>query len=538
MPLTGPSQEPNPDNAGMTQSSDQIDGSTSTSPLISADPGLDLNPVATTQSRAKVIAFVDAGLANYQNLVSAISGGEDDPASIGSGMPEVIVLDSGGNGLQQITDSLSGRTGISAIHIFSHGFAGTLQLGRTRVAARELDSYSGQLATWSRSLNPGADILLYGCKVGAGPDGSSFISRMACLTGADVAASTDDTGSPLVRGNWHLETNTGPIEAGLPAAESRLDGYRFLLAALHWDGGGDGVSWNDPLNWSGDVLPGANDDVSIDAVAGDPMINISSGAGLVHVKSLNTSRPITILSGAILQASTIIQTSRNITLAGGTIDGGTVSVTGGARLLGTTSGGTLKNGVTLQGDPNLNQPPALDLTGGYGVVVTVSGGLTVNNATVSIGDANFPDWGMLSFTDSNPVLGGSGGAIVFVANSSYGYLNTLKVATGGGQLTIGPGITIHGSTGTIGYNSNNGGPANISFINQGTISADGSGGTITLNGTGWTNTGTVQAAAGGNLSLSGTWSNSNQMSISGGGTLSLGGAWSNSGVRAEPIGQN
>ena len=41
----------------------------------------------------------------------------------------------------------------------------------------------------------------------------------------------------------------------------------------------------------------------------------------------------------------------------------------------------------------------------------------------------------------------------------------------GGQLTIGAGITIHGGTGTVGYNGNIGGPANVSFINQGTINA-------------------------------------------------------------------
>ena len=39
---------------------------------------------------------------------------------------------------------------------------------------------------------------------------------------------------------------------------------RELLVAAMWDGGGDGVHWSDPLNWSGDTLPGSADDVTID----------------------------------------------------------------------------------------------------------------------------------------------------------------------------------------------------------------------------------------------------------------------------------
>lgn len=43
---------------------------------------------------------------------------------------------------------------------------------------------------------------------------------------------------------------------------------RLFLDAVVWDGGGNGVSWTDPLNWSGDALPGANDDVLIPTTTG------------------------------------------------------------------------------------------------------------------------------------------------------------------------------------------------------------------------------------------------------------------------------
>ena len=37
-----------------------------------------------------------------------------------------------------------------------------------------------------------------------------------------------------------------------------LGNYSYA-ANINWDGGGDGTSWTDPLNWAGDVMPGAAD---------------------------------------------------------------------------------------------------------------------------------------------------------------------------------------------------------------------------------------------------------------------------------------
>src|SRR3989442_12011733 len=34
--------------------------------------------------------------------------------------------------------------------------------------------------------------------------------------------------------------------------------------AVTWDGGGDGSSWSDPANWSGDTLPTSTDTITID----------------------------------------------------------------------------------------------------------------------------------------------------------------------------------------------------------------------------------------------------------------------------------
>ena len=51
-------------------------------------------------------------------------------------------------------------------------------------------------------------------------------------------------------------------------AETAPDG------AVFWDGGGDGTSWNDELNWEGDALPAENDDVWITENSSKEIIKI------------------------------------------------------------------------------------------------------------------------------------------------------------------------------------------------------------------------------------------------------------------------
>src|SRR5439155_23547620 len=150
-------------------------------------------------------------------------------------------------------------------------------------------------------------------------------------------------------------------------------------------------------------------------------------------------------------------------LLGGTIIGGTLATTGGGVLLATTNGGTLANGVTLNG--------ILDLSAASGTGVSVTGGLTLGG-TVLIGSAS-GNYGVLSFDGGNQTLSGNG-TVVFGSSVT----NTLRVGTANTTLTIGANILIHGKTGGIGFNPNAGGPSNVAFINQGTIQADVAGGTL------------------------------------------------------------
>lgn len=83
---------------------------------------------------------------------------------------------------------------------------------------------------------------------------------------------------------------------------------RTLLASISWDGGGDGTSWSDKLNWSGDVVPTQNDDVTISVANSNPTIRVSTYS---PVRTLTTSENILaadfldVWDSATLQNATI-----------------------------------------------------------------------------------------------------------------------------------------------------------------------------------------------------------------------------------------
>src|SRR5688500_1404926 len=87
----------------------------------------------------------------------------------------VVMRDPSRDGLAQIAAALAGAAGVDSIHIVSHGASGTLFLGSTILDAASLDSYRAELALIGSALSADGDILLYGCDVGAGAEGHSFV---------------------------------------------------------------------------------------------------------------------------------------------------------------------------------------------------------------------------------------------------------------------------------------------------------------------------------------------------------------------------
>ncbi|WP_017716113.1 DUF4347 domain-containing protein [Kamptonema formosum] len=164
-----------------------------------------INTIPNPQS--KTLVFIDAGVENSESLAAGVSDGA-----------EAIILQPDRDGIEQITAGLqnyaSAHGSIDAVHIFSHGSPGHLQLGNTSLNSDTLQQYKSQLQQWRDLLADSADILLYGCDVAAG-DGAKFVSQLSNLTGADIAASADLTGSAAAGGNWNLEFQQGEIETPL-----------------------------------------------------------------------------------------------------------------------------------------------------------------------------------------------------------------------------------------------------------------------------------------------------------------------------------
>src|SRR5437867_8531857 len=79
----------------------------------------------------------------------------------------------------------------------------------------------------------------------------------------------------------------------------------------------------------------------------------------------------------------------------------------------------------------------------YGNYVHIANGLTLNHVAVRLGNASGSTYGQLYF-DNTETLGGTG-TVVF----GKFYANAIYSNGSGNTLTIGPGITVRGSNGTL-----------------------------------------------------------------------------------------
>ncbi len=159
--------------------------------------------VDADQSTAGVeLIVIDTAVTGYQALVA-------EWQSRGT----IILIDGAQDGVAQLRDALASYNNIDALHIVSHGGEGYVQLGQSRLTASAVEGqYASLLAEIGRSLSADGDVLIYGCDVGAGAAGQALVDALGRATGADIAASIDDTGSILRGGDWTLENRLGTID--------------------------------------------------------------------------------------------------------------------------------------------------------------------------------------------------------------------------------------------------------------------------------------------------------------------------------------
>lgn len=185
-------------------------GSAMSPPIVQADQSVSVD----------AIVFADAQVDDLETLIPGVA---DDT--------EIVLLNAGLDPLVQISAHLESRSNVNSLHFVAHGESGQIRLGGQIIDANALRENGSLVASWSKSLSANADILLYSCDTGAGSAGDEFMLCLADLTGADVAASVDKTGSSSIEhADWILEKSVGAIESAIAFDSKSRHAFQSTLA--------------------------------------------------------------------------------------------------------------------------------------------------------------------------------------------------------------------------------------------------------------------------------------------------------------------
>jgi hypothetical protein len=277
------------------------------------------------------------------------------------------------------------------------------------------------------------------------------------------------------------------LERGVQEVAQEVAGVKYASAGtpISWDGGGDGVSWEDGDNWSSDTVPGATSDVTIDSTVTVDIAGTTTIESLVLGNVGGTTSPVlnfnydALTTGALIinGGDLTVHTGADVThTVGTTVVVGTVYIdvqSGNATITGTMNadgkGYTLLNGSGAGSD-----------RGSYGSGAG-HGGQGGDTYDLNAGGGDV--YGSIT----TPVTIGSGGGQNGASGGGTGGgAIRLDVST---NLVLNGSITVDGGNGTT---SNAGGGAGGSILlavagqlsGTGTVTADGGNGVNTLSGGG------------------------------------------------------
>ncbi|MCW6037772.1 DUF4347 domain-containing protein, partial [Spirulina subsalsa FACHB-351] len=341
---------------------------------------------------------------------------------------------------------------LDGVAITAEGHEGNFWLGKNWINSETLEQYGEQLGQWSKSLTAGADLLIYSCFTALGELGQGFVQRLAALTGLDVAASTNATGSENYGGDWNLEYSTGSIEVGTPFTAETLSGWEGKLAIL-------------TVTNANDAGAGSLRERIGAAAAGDTVIfdtartvtlggtGISWGGKSLTIDGNGSTVSGNNASQVFNITDNVPTTFQNITITGGNAGaggfGGGIYSNGAVTLTNSTvSGNSSGNGGGIHSDgavtlTNSTVSGNYSLGGGIGGGIRSYGAVTLTNSTVSGNSSGGFGGGIRSngtvtltnSTVSGNSSGSSGGGIssdaaVTLTNSTIAF-NTAN-NTGGG----------------------------------------------------------------------------------------------------------
>ncbi|RTL40027.1 MAG: DUF4347 domain-containing protein, partial [Rhodocyclaceae bacterium] len=301
----------------LVSTQDALQADTAHDLLPEARVSLALQPAAV--SRHEVV-FIDAGVGDKQTLIDGAAPGV-----------EVVVLDADRDAFVQMAQYLQGRSSLDAVSIVSHGSTGLLYLSGRVYRTDGLDAAADSLRAIGEALTADGDIRFYACKVGAGDGGQAFLDKVAALTGADVAASDDDTGSRHGQ-DWTLEASSGPVDSIAPFTQEALAAFSGSLAVITVNSTSDTTTaGDDGVVTFRDAVTAINNntsttDITVSGDGSDVIVFSSSLKGETIKLSSNTS-------------SVALTISRSLTI-NGDVDGdniGDITFSGDVSSIGSTT---------------------------------------------------------------------------------------------------------------------------------------------------------------------------------------------------------
>ena len=266
-----------------------------------------------------------------------------------------------------------------------------------------------------------------------------------------------------------------------------------------------------PNNGNGGV---ATYDAVISATGSPYTVTLNTNITVEDLTLNSANATINHTAGTFTATGAIAISAGTYQLNGGTISNTVINPSGSGIFLIGASTANLLSGVTINGDLTLNTSAVTRIAGAttFGTAHLAGGNL------VSLGFAP-------GYTRNNTVLfeGAAAGNRAIEMNGTSGTLTigatgVMRTEAGfGGSVFMGGGNYFFGS---------------MTLVNQGLISSQTSGRTVTIQPASLTNQGTLEALNGGVLSISAaTWSSATGATLrANGSTLNLSGSWSNSGT--------
>jgi len=238
----------------------------------------------------------------------------------------------------------------------------------------------------------------------------------------------------------------GTVATAVLAAFLFLFAGRALAATETWDGGcGPDASWSCANNWSGDIVPGAEDRVIFDSTSTANSTVDPSFAGEVTRMDINSGYTGTVtLAEPLAVSSLFTQSAGAFTAAGQELTLGALTLSGGSF---TASSGTtsVSKNLTISGSPTFNANNGTLNFNGKTATLACDGQafhlvtFTHANGSKTVGsDCTLP-------LGSNPTISGEAAALSM--NGTLSGSGVLTIAESAGRLTIGSTGALSGFSG-------------------------------------------------------------------------------------------